>query len=133
MQKNLIIIFIFLTGLTLLSTGCEPHRIDVQQGNKIKPETLEKIKIGMSRKQVLFVLGTPLLQDPFHQNRWDYIYYMKPGNDPVRRSRVTLYFDGDLLVKIDSSAYTPGAHDDAITIEEDDTNDIFDKPAPVEY
>jgi len=108
MQKNLIIISIL--GSLLLGSGCSPHRISIQQGNKVTPENFAKLKTGMSRNQVTFVLGSPLLKDPFHQDRWDYIYYKKPGNEAVKQSRVTLYFDGDTLTKIDDSAYTPEAH-----------------------
>jgi len=110
MQKNLIIISILAS--LLLASACTPHRIDIQQGNKVTPENFAKLKTGMSRNQVIFVLGTPLLQDPFHQERWDYIYYKKPGNDAVKQSRVTLFFDGDILIKIDDSAYTPDVHDE---------------------
>ncbi len=59
----------------------------------------------MTRNQVKFVLGTPLLQDGFHKNRWDYMYYLKPDKDKLRQSRVVLYFDGDKLSKIDKSHY----------------------------
>ena len=112
MQKNLITICL-LTGLLFIFTGCEPHRIDIQQGNKVDPETYEKLKKGMTRKQVVFLLGTPLLKDAFHQDRWDYIYYLKPGNDPVKQSRVTLYFKGNKLIKIDGSHYAPEMHDNS--------------------
>jgi outer membrane protein assembly factor BamE len=124
MQKNLIIITIL--SAALLFSGCEPHRIDIQQGNRVTPENMEKIKSGMSRKQVLFVLGSPLLKDPFHQDRWDYIYYLKPGNRAVKQSRLTLYFDGDLLVKIDDSDYTPEVHERK---KGDTTNYDTDSPA----
>jgi len=123
MHKKLIFITSFIISLVLLSSGCEPHKIDVQQGNKIKPSALAKLKTGMSRKQVLYVLGTPLLKDPFHQDRWDYIYYLKPGNDTVKRSRVTLYFKGDKLIRIDDSAYAPEMHGDSITGDLDE-NDL---------
>jgi len=113
MQKNLIIISL-LVALTStgLVTGCSPHRIDIQQGNKVTPENFAKLKPGMNRNQVVFILGSPLLKDPFNQDRWDYIYYKKPGNEPAKQSRVTLYFNGDALVKIDDSAYTPDVHDE---------------------
>ena len=107
MQKNLIIIATLIASFVLTQTACEPHRIDIQQGNRIKPETLAQLKTGMTRKQVVFILGTPLLKDPFHKDRWDYVYYLKPGNDPVQQSRVTLYFNGDTLERIDDSAYAP--------------------------
>ena len=109
MQKKLIIISII--AATLFFMGCEPHRIDIQQGNKVTPENFEKLKIGMTRNQVVFILGSPLLIDPFHQDRWDYIYYLKPGNRAVLQSRLTLYFEGDSLTKIDDSDYTPNVHD----------------------
>jgi len=114
MQKNLI--FIALISSFILSTlglsGCtsilpEPHKIDIQQGNRVKSEDLAKIKTGMTRDQVKFVLGTPLLQDAFHQNRWDYMFYLKPGGNNPRQSRVSLFFEGDQLVRIDTSQYQP--------------------------
>jgi len=123
MQKKLIFIISLITSLVISLSACEPHRIDIQQGNKIKPETLEKLKIGMSRKQVLFVLGTPLLKDPFHQDRWDYIYYLKPGNKAVKQSRVTLHFEKNQLVKIDDSQYAPQMHGDS-KVESLDANDL---------
>ena len=112
MYKKIIFIICLAFGLSLSLTACDPHRIDIQQGNKIKPETLAQLKIGMTRKQVLFLLGTPLLKDAFHQDRWDYIYYLKPGNKAVKQSRVTLYFEKAQLIKIDDSAYAPGSHGD---------------------
>lgn len=124
MYKNLILIISLLIGSALSLTGCEPHRIDIQQGNRIKPETFDMLKLGMTRKQVLFVLGSPLLIDPFHQDRWDYLYYLKPGNEPVKQSRVTLFFEGDTLVKIDDSEYRPEMHDDMVPQEEINENDL---------
>ncbi len=114
MQKNLIIIRLIGAALLFsgLISGCSPHRIDIQQGNKVTPENFAKLKPGLSSNQVMFILGSPLLKDPFHQDRWDYIYYKKPGNQPVKQSRLTLYFDGDTLSRIDDSAYTPEVHDE---------------------
>ena len=122
MQKKLIIISILSAALFL--TGCTPHRIDIQQGNKVSPEDFAKLKNGMSRNQVIFVLGSPLLKDPFHSDRWDYIYYLKPGNKEIKQSRITLYFDGDTLVRIDDSAYTPDAHGDKVKIEDLNSTDL---------
>lgn len=123
MYKKLIFIICLLSSFTLSLTACDPHRIDIQQGNKIKPETMAKLKIGMSRKQVIFLLGTPLLKDAFHQDRWDYIFYLKPGNKAIRQSRVTLYFKDAHLVKIDDSAYAPGMHGDKVNSDEINPND----------
>lgn len=112
MSKNLIFIICLLSSLSLGLSACEPHRIDIQQGNKIKPETMAKLKTGMTTKQVVFLLGTPLLKDPFHQDRWDYIFYLKPGNKEVKQSRVTLHFKDGILIEVDDSAYTPEQHED---------------------
>lgn len=113
MRKNLIFIALF-SGLVLTSCTSilpEPHKIDIQQGNRVKQEDFEKLKLGMNRKQVKFILGTPLLQDGFHKDRWDYIFYLLPGNESVRQSRISLYFKNDELVRIDDSQYTPEAQD----------------------
>ena len=88
---------------TLFSLACTIHRVDVQQGNIIKPEQLEQLKPGISKRQVRFIMGTPLIQDPFHSDRWDYVYTLQPGHlrKITERQRVTIYFEGDKLVKID--------------------------------
>ncbi len=113
MQKNIIFIFSLICSTFLLVSGCQPHRIDIQQGNRIKPETLEQLKPGMSQQQVTYLLGTPSLKDPFHADRWDYVYYLKPGNDKARQSRITLYFKNGKLSRIDDSLYKPEMHGDA--------------------
>ena len=118
MRKNLIYSWLLATlyltvGLTgILLTACEsllptPHKIDIQQGNQVQVQDLERLQPGMTRTQVKFLLGTPLLQDAFHQNRWDYLYYLKPGSDSAHQSRVSLYFYHDTLVKIDRNDYKP--------------------------
>lgn len=83
----------------------EPHKIDIQQGNEITHEDFEKLYTGMSRDEVLAVLGKPLVADPFHPDRWDYFYSLKPGNDDLKTSRLTLYFKEDMLVRIDDEHY----------------------------
>ena len=99
-----------LAVVLLILSGCSAHRIDIQQGNKVTPENFAKLKIGLSQTQVVFILGSPLLKDPFHEGRWDYLFYLKPGNKATVQSRLTLYFDGDVLTRIDDSAYTPEVH-----------------------
>ena len=92
----------------LLATGCtsllpNPHRIDVQQGNIIKEEDLQKIEPGMNRKQVRFVLGTPILRNTFHRDRWDYLYYLRSEEKEHQAQRVTLFFEDDTLLRIEKS------------------------------
>ena len=81
-----------------------PHKIEIRQGNLVTPEMREKLKVGMSRLQVRSVLGTPLINDPFHASRWDYIYRLEQKGKIVEQQRLTLYFDNDNLARIDESS-----------------------------
>lgn len=74
-----------------------PHRIDIQQGNAITQDMLEKLKPGMTPSQVRFILGTPLVVDPFHKDRWDYVYLLEKGRTRVEHRRVTVIFENDKL------------------------------------
>lgn len=73
----------------------------VQQGNLITEEMIDTVQLGMNQRQVRYLLGTPLLQDMFHKDRWDYSYTMKRGHNPMQVKRVTLWFKDDALVRID--------------------------------
>jgi len=86
----------FLIGALL--TGCiTEYRVDIQQGNIVTPDMTAELKPGMTQRQVRFVLGTPLVIDPFHPERWDYYYsFSKAGGKPVQR-RLTLFFNNDTL------------------------------------
>lgn len=78
-----------------------PYRIDIVQGNAITREQLALVKLGMSRAQVREILGTPLLTDPFHAERWDYLFTIRrPGTEAQRRSIVAV-FEGDVLKKLE--------------------------------
>ena len=95
-----------LVAGVLLLTGCV-YELDVQQGNKLEPEDIEKIEVGMTRSQVRFVLGTPVIGDTFHNDRWDYLYYLKPGrSDKVQRRWVIIWFDGNLVREIQRDVRT---------------------------
>jgi outer membrane protein assembly factor BamE len=80
-----------------------PHKIEIQQGNLITPEMREKLKLGMSPALVRSIMGTPLITDPFHAKQWDYMYSLEKGAKLVETQRLTLYFDGDRLTRIDDS------------------------------
>ncbi|HEY1225813.1 MAG TPA: outer membrane protein assembly factor BamE [Ramlibacter sp.] len=78
-----------------------PYRPDIQQGNFVSQEMLGQLKVGQTRDQVKFILGTPLLTDAFHADRWDYPFYLARGNGELTTSRVTVYFKDNLLAKVD--------------------------------
>ena len=79
-----------------------PYRIDIVQGNAITKEQAELIKPGMSRLQVRDILGTPLLTDPFHAERWDYLFTLRRPNTPLQRRSVVVTFDGDAVKGIEA-------------------------------
>ncbi|MDN0076348.1 outer membrane protein assembly factor BamE [Crenobacter sp. SG2303] len=73
--------------------------MDIPQGNAVTEDAVAKLKPGMTRAQVRFVLGTPLLTDPFHANRWDYVYEVSKGGKLLERKHLTVYFDGDKMTR----------------------------------
>ena len=96
MRKSLIgVLFIS----SLLFQGCgsglfSTHRPDVQQGNALPEDRISQLESGMSTEQVRFLLGAPVLRDPFHgDRRWEYVYYFRPGMGDVERRRLTIHFD----------------------------------------
>ncbi len=89
---------------TLLSAsllfGCSPHRLEIQQGNIITPEMMENLKPGMTTSQVRFLLGSPQLVDPFHDNRWDYLYSLRQDGEETKTKHLILIFEDDTLSEI---------------------------------
>lgn len=105
MQK----LFSVLTASMLLS-ACSmltPYKLDIQQGNYITEDMVAKLKPGMTRNQVRYVLGTPLLTDPFHANRWDYVYREVKGGKLVSEKRYIVNFDGDKAVSFEGDVFPP--------------------------
>ncbi len=103
--------------LSLLFTSCSaikipdiniphltPYHAEIRQGNFVTPEMREKLKPGMTRQQVSFVLGTPLLTDIFHTNRWDYIYFVNLDGTMTDKQSLSLFFEGDNLERIEDGA-----------------------------
>jgi outer membrane protein assembly factor BamE len=105
--KQSIKLLLVLCTLSLL-TACQGgfmqfpgvYKIDIRQGNIITQEMVDQLRPGMTKRQVIFVMGTPLVADPFHQNRWDYIYNFQPGGGERVGERLTVYFEDDLLYSI---------------------------------
>ena len=77
------------------------YKINVQQGNIVTQEAVNQLQPGMNKRQVRFLLGTPMLIDVFHQDRWDYINTQREGRDPMVAKRLTLYFENDALARIE--------------------------------
>lgn len=101
------LLFWLLVAVPLVA-ACNPltalsvYRMEVQQGNYISQEAVAQLKLGMTKEQVRFVLGTPLVADIFHENRWDYVYRRQRENSrQVEERRVSVFFDGDKLVRLE--------------------------------
>ncbi len=100
--------------LVLLLAACSsvknpfsPYRIDVQQGNALEQEAVEKLKPGLTHSQVRFVLGTPPLVDPFHGDRWDYVFNFRKAGKLTEERRLVLFFEGDVLKRIEAEGLAP--------------------------
>lgn len=78
-----------------------PYRMDIQQGNVVTQDMIEKVKPGMTRSQVRFALGTPLVVDAFHNDRWDYVYFFQKAGTVVEQRHIAVYFKDDRLSRIE--------------------------------
>jgi outer membrane protein assembly factor BamE len=116
-------LLIFITAIaTVVSAGCSSfgesmnsvadivpnaldrapfvYRPEIQQGNVVEQEQVNQLRPGLSKRQVKFLLGTPMLNDVFHANRWDYAYTIGTGSTPREMRRLTVFFEDDRLVRI---------------------------------
>jgi len=98
MRKNLSLI-VTLTAL-LLASGCV-YQAALSQGNLLDQEDVDQVEVGMTRGQIRFLLGTPMIDDPFHDNRWDYVYFLRIGRDKAIFKRwVSVYFEDENVSEI---------------------------------
>lgn len=104
--------------ITLLLAGCgnvpmlpslQPYKIEIQQGNYVTQDMVAKLKPGMTRSQVRFALGTPLIVDPFRTDRWDYVYMLHKQGNLVEQRQVTVVFKGDVLDRIEGDVVAGAA------------------------
>ena len=104
MYKYLLVLFVTV----LTAAGCSGkignlftvHKIDVQQGNALEQDKVSELREGMTKEQVRYLLGTPLVQDVFHPDRWDYVYDFIPGYGDRERRHLAVFFNGDNVSRI---------------------------------
>ena len=103
MRKPLLLVVLLLVGCQRIPMipGITAHKIDIQQGNYVTQDMVAKLKPGMSRSQVRFALGTPLVTDPFHPDRWDYVYVLQKKGEVVEQRRIVVVFKDEKLARID--------------------------------
>ena len=98
MHKILLIALIF--SALAMTNGCV-YRASISQGNIVEQEDLDQVEVGMTRNQVRFLLGTPMVDDPFHENRWDYVYFLKVGREDATFKRwVSVFFEDGIVIEI---------------------------------
>ena len=89
--------------------GITPYKPDIQQGNFVSPDMLAQLKPGMSKEQVRFLLGTPLLVDIFHADRWDYVYWREAPSGRREQRRIAVFFEDGRLARVDGDLAAAGA------------------------
>ncbi len=115
LKNNILLLVLALAACRQMPdvpAAISPYKMDVQQGNVVTQEMVAKLKPGMTRSQVRFALGSPLIVDPFRTDRWDYVYtYQKQGR-PLENWRLVVIFEDDRLLRIEGDAvpYDPTAH-----------------------
>ena len=110
-------LLIFVSLLTLSACSglsvAGVYRVVVEQGNVVTQEMVDQLKPGMTTRQVRYILGTPLLKDSFHNDRWDYIYSIKNGDELRDQSRLTVYFADDKLTHFSGNFLPASAQQDS--------------------
>ena len=126
-----------VAAAAVLAAGCSRlpdipvpglYRVDIRQGNALDDAALARLEPGMTRSKVLHLLGTPAIDDIFHADRWEYLFSYSPGGEPSQWRRITLYFDGDRLARIEGDLLPP----DAIVVEPEAAKVIRVPPRPPE-
>lgn len=105
---------LIVATLSLGFSGCsslwwlpDAHKIDIQQGNVLEDEQIQQLKVGMNKKQVIFLLGNPTTADTFQSDQWSYYYSLSKAGEYAKPKKLRLYFKGDQLKQIDDQYLTP--------------------------
>lgn len=91
---------ILIICVSLVTCGCV-YQAALSQGNLLDQEDIDQVEVGMTRGQVRFLLGTPMIDDPFHEHRWDYIYFLRIGREKAGFKRwISIFFEGDNVTEV---------------------------------
>ncbi|MDB0009083.1 outer membrane protein assembly factor BamE [Luminiphilus sp.] len=102
------------------------YRINVEQGNVVNEEMVEKLRPGLNKRQVRYIMGTPLIEDSFHADRWDYRYLLRNGTETLMETRLTLWFEGDELARAEGPDAPDWAVSDASDTEDAGVTETMD-------
>ena len=103
---------LFALGVAVLASGCSwqtlgVYKLDINQGNYVTQDQVDRLKVGLTRQQVKTIMGTPLLADPFHANRWDYVYQFERQARVLEQRRLAVYFVDDRLARWEGDEMPP--------------------------
>ena len=101
MRLPILALVLLLPACSYIPMAPSVYKIDIQQGNVVTPEMLSHLKPGMTQSQVRFALGTPLITDTFHPNRWDYAYRFQKAGALTEQHHVTVVFENDVLLRVE--------------------------------
>jgi outer membrane protein assembly factor BamE len=91
----------------IVASGCV-YRMDIQQGNLLDAEQVDQIEVGMTRSQVRFLLGTPMVIDSFNAERWDYVYTLRRGHSrKITKRHLVVWFEGDTVARVEEPIPVP--------------------------
>jgi outer membrane protein assembly factor BamE len=108
---SLLIAALLLSAVAV--SGCV-YRMNIQQGNFLENSTLEQLQVGMTRSQVRYLLGTPMVPDAFDKDRWDYFYYLRKGRlEKPEQRHLTVFFENDKVARVDRHGSSSSAADAA--------------------
>jgi outer membrane protein assembly factor BamE len=98
MRKRIATLTLLLA--TVFAAGCV-YQAALSQGNLLDQEDIDQVDVGMTRSQVRFLLGTPMIADPFHEDRWDYVYFLRIGREKATAKRwISVFFEGDTVSEV---------------------------------
>ena len=109
MKRILSYAFAFSAAACGYIPNLSPHRIEIQQGNFVSQEMVGQLKAGMTKDQVRFAMGTPLVADVFHGDRWDYVFVRQRANSrEIEHRRISVFFEQDKLSRIEGDVVAAG-------------------------
>jgi outer membrane protein assembly factor BamE len=112
-MRHTIILLALVMCAACSSYSLKPYKMDIQQGNVVTSKMMLQLRPGMNKSQVRFIMGTPLIQDSFHRDRWDYFYQMRKAGKIIEQRRVILEFEGDALKRVRGDVIPAGTGDAA--------------------
>lgn len=137
MQNRTRIIRSFTLASLLVLAGCSfpgVHKIDIQQGNVITQDMVDQLRPGMTTRQVRFIMGTPLITDTFHSNRWDYLYSIQVAGGTRKQERISLVFNDNKELQGLAGDFVPGISRDQAILGQpanvSGASETFEAPVP---